>query len=128
MRYLILAVLLPISIDAIASDLSCVISTCISVPGGRMRPEHARDVMTACDNFMYKNAGAYVIKMSVSEISDRHSKYGINDPIVQADVYFDDIRKSPLEFDRDWEKLIYQQIVHACNGLRKAYYNPNGWR
>ena len=128
MRLLIFAILGAVSTCVSAGDLACIVSSCISVPGGKMTAKNVQRVMDACDKFTYKNAGSYAIKMSVSEINERYERYGINDPIVQANSHFDEIMKSPLEFNRDWEKLNYQQIVYACNELRRAYYNPNGWR
>lgn len=109
-------------------DLACAFKTCVVFPGGKMTPSHASEVINSCDKFTDRNAGAYAIKMSQSEINDIYMQYGISNPIIQADSALRDLMKSPLEFERDWENLNYLQISYACNGLKSAYYNRLSWR
>lgn len=58
-------------------DLACAFNTCVVFPGGKMTPSHASEVINSCDKFTDRNAGAYAIKMSQSEINDIYMKYSV---------------------------------------------------
>ncbi len=80
-----------------------------------------------CEKFTSRNAGAYAIKMSLAEISADYERNGINSPIVQAHYALTQLRKSPLVFEREWERMDYREIARSCGTLRKDFNNPKKW-
>lgn len=80
-----------------------------------------------CEKFTWRNAGAFAIKMSTSEITNDYMKNGINSPIVQADYALGKLRQSPLVFEREWERMDYLEIKRSCWNLKADFDNNSKW-
>lgn len=121
--------LLLASFNVHAFDLRCTTgwSTCIASQGTRIPSQVVVDMLRDCERFTWNNAGAWVVKMSTSHITLEYERNGINSPIVQADAALTGLRKSPLVFEREWEKLDYQEIRSACISLRRDFDNAARW-
>lgn len=110
-------------------DLRCELgfSTCIATQGKKIRSDVVVEMLDDCEKFTQHNAGAWAIKLSMSEVSDEYEKNGINAPLVQAYYALERLRSSPLTFDREWERMNYVEIRRSCGILHRDFYDNSKW-
>lgn len=123
------SLLITTSLHSLAFDIRCATgwSACIASQGTKIPSGVVVEMLGDCTKFTLRNAGAWSIKMSTAEITSEYERNGINSPIVQADTAFDRLRKSPLVFERDWERLSYPEIKSACTNLRRDFDDASRW-
>ncbi len=108
---------------AAAFSIACSLgSKCVESQGTRIPSKKVLEMLEHCADFTQNGVGRQVLRMSLAEIQDR-SRGNITHPIFAAHYAFDQLRDSPLAFDRSTrvEDTSYEQISRSCARLSSDF-------
>jgi hypothetical protein len=114
---------------AFGFDLRCSIGvTCISTQGTKIPAKQVIEMLDRCSEFTENDVGRVMLRLSQQEILKRANGKAMH-PLHVAYYAFDQLRSSPLKFDRksNTEDTNYFEVKRACLELNQDFNNDGKW-
>ena len=112
-----------ISVAAFGFDVRCSFGArCIASQGTKIPSSKVIEMMDLCNDFTRGDIGSRMLKISMKEIMDA-SRGSPTHALTVAEYAFDQLRDSPLAFDRksNTEDTSYFEIKKSCSQLVRDF-------